>query len=116
VVEACITAGLVGGEGFAVDASLIMADANKQRWFVPSEELPTFVERWRNEIKPAILRQPGCLRVEIFESSIRGHWVTSVLWQDQASRMNALTQLAPLSTEFGQYERFEPEILTLHSE
>src|SRR5437764_14670524 len=31
VVEACITAGLVGGEGFAVDASLIQADANKQR-------------------------------------------------------------------------------------
>jgi hypothetical protein len=31
VVEACIAAGLVGGEGFAVDASLISADANKQR-------------------------------------------------------------------------------------
>jgi transposase len=31
VVEACIAAGLVGGEGFAVDASLIQADANKQR-------------------------------------------------------------------------------------
>ena len=31
VVEACIVAGLVGGEGFAVDASLIVADANKQR-------------------------------------------------------------------------------------
>jgi transposase len=31
VVEACIAAGLVGGEGFAVDASLIAADANKQR-------------------------------------------------------------------------------------
>jgi transposase len=31
VVEACIAAGLVGGEGFAVDASLIVADANKQR-------------------------------------------------------------------------------------
>src|SRR5471032_123692 len=30
VVEACIAAGLVGGEGFAVDASLIAADANKQ--------------------------------------------------------------------------------------
>jgi transposase len=28
VVEACIAAGLVGGEGFAVDASLIVADAN----------------------------------------------------------------------------------------
>src|ERR1043165_2043865 len=31
VVSACIAAGLVGGEGFAVDASLIAADANKQR-------------------------------------------------------------------------------------
>jgi transposase len=31
VVEACIAFGLVGGEGFAVDASLIQADANKQR-------------------------------------------------------------------------------------
>ena len=31
VVGACIGAGLVGGEGFAVDASLIAADVNKQR-------------------------------------------------------------------------------------
>ena len=31
VVGACLGAGLVGGEGFAVDASLIVADANKQR-------------------------------------------------------------------------------------
>ena len=31
VVETCIAAGLVGGDGFAVDASLIVADANKQR-------------------------------------------------------------------------------------
>jgi hypothetical protein len=30
VVETCIAAGLVGGEGFAVDASLIQADANKR--------------------------------------------------------------------------------------
>ena len=30
VVEGCIAAGLVGGQGFAVDASLIAADANKQ--------------------------------------------------------------------------------------
>ena len=27
VVEACMAAGLIGGEGFAVDASLIVADA-----------------------------------------------------------------------------------------
>jgi transposase len=31
VVSTCIAVGLVGGEGFAVDASLIVADANKQR-------------------------------------------------------------------------------------
>src|SRR4026209_1830264 len=31
VVNACIRAGLVGGESFAVDSSLIVADANKQR-------------------------------------------------------------------------------------
>src|SRR5437870_6166976 len=37
VVEDCIAAGLVGGEGFAVDASLIVADANKQRSIPGSE-------------------------------------------------------------------------------
>jgi transposase len=31
VVQRCLDEGLVGGEGFAVDASLIQADANKQR-------------------------------------------------------------------------------------
>ena len=31
IVETCIESGLVGGEGFAVDASLIEADANRQR-------------------------------------------------------------------------------------
>jgi hypothetical protein len=36
-VEVCIAAGLVGGEGFAVDASLIVADANKQRSIPGSE-------------------------------------------------------------------------------
>src|SRR6478736_6889499 len=37
VVGTCIAAGLVGGEGFAVDASLIVADANKQRSIPGSE-------------------------------------------------------------------------------
>ena len=37
VVEACIAAGLLGGQGFAVDASLIVADANKQRSIPGSE-------------------------------------------------------------------------------
>jgi transposase len=36
-VERCITEGLVGGEGFAIDASVIRADANRRRG-VPSTE------------------------------------------------------------------------------
>src|ERR1700674_2027802 len=44
VVEACIAADLVGGEGFAVDASLIVADANKQR-SIPGSE-------WKKDCDP----------------------------------------------------------------
>jgi transposase len=45
VVRRCMAEGLVGGQGFAVDASLIEADANKQR-SVPGHE-------WRIEDIPA---------------------------------------------------------------
>jgi transposase len=45
VVEACIAADLVGGEGFAVDASLIQADANKQRSIAGGD--------WRKDRDPA---------------------------------------------------------------
>jgi transposase len=44
VVRSCIDAGLVGGEGFAVDASLIEADANRQR-SIPGKE-------WHKERAP----------------------------------------------------------------
>lgn len=37
VVERCLSEGLVGGEGLAVDASLIAADVNKQR-SIPGDE------------------------------------------------------------------------------
>ena len=39
VVRRCMAEGLVGGDGFAVDASLIRADANKQRSAEGSEEV-----------------------------------------------------------------------------
>ena len=45
VVGVCIEAGLVGGEGFAVDASLIEADANRQR-SIPGAA-------WKKQIDPA---------------------------------------------------------------
>ena len=44
VVGTCIAAGLVGGEGFAVDASLIEADANKRRSIRGTE--------WNKDIDP----------------------------------------------------------------
>ena len=40
VVEACLASGLVGGEGFAVDASLIRADVHRQRSVPGDEGLP----------------------------------------------------------------------------
>src|SRR5579863_3675516 len=49
IVGACIAAGLVGGEGFAVDASLIQADANKHR-SIPGAE-------WNKDIDPEQARR-----------------------------------------------------------
>src|SRR5262245_15318738 len=46
VVAACMAAGFVGGEGFAVDASLIQADANKHR-SVPGAD-------WNKDIDPEL--------------------------------------------------------------
>jgi len=40
VLRRCMAEGLVGGEGFAVDASLIKADANRQRCVPGDEGLP----------------------------------------------------------------------------
>src|SRR6201996_6064475 len=40
VVRRCMAEGLVGGEGFAVDASLIAADANRQRGVPGDKGLP----------------------------------------------------------------------------
>src|SRR5262244_1151921 len=40
VLERCIREGLVGGEGFAVDASLIKADANRQKGIEGEKGLP----------------------------------------------------------------------------
>jgi hypothetical protein len=46
---------LVGGEGFAVDASLIVADANKQRSISGSEW-----NCWKGERKKPIVGHGGC--------------------------------------------------------
>ena len=87
-----------------------------RRWFVPSSKLEEFAYKWHTEVLPEIRRQPGCLRVEVYESSIRDHWVTAISWKDHDARLNALALLAPFFTEFAQYQRFEPEILTLRGD
>ena len=57
VVGTCIAAGLVGGEGFAVDASLIVADANT--WAVAGQTvLEIFREGGHDLTKPFIFRDP----------------------------------------------------------
>ena len=55
VVGACIAAGLVGGEGFAVDASLIVADTNKQR-SIPGKQ-------WSKELDAQAVSQATKLRI-----------------------------------------------------
>jgi heme-degrading monooxygenase HmoA len=86
-----------------------------RRWFVPSDKLAEFGAKWRQEVMPDIARQPGCVRVEMYESSIREHWVSAITWQDEKSRLKALETLANHRDAFAQYERFEPEILILRS-
>jgi len=54
IVERCITEGLVGGERFAVDASLIRADANKQN-ATPIDDWPA--ERLNSEDAPRAVRE-----------------------------------------------------------
>jgi hypothetical protein len=62
VVEACIAAGLVGGQGFAVDASLIVADANKQRSIAGAD--------WK---KPCVAETATAPRGSIWQPSMMLH-------------------------------------------
>ena len=61
VVERCITEGLVGGEGFAIDASIIRADAN-HRHGVPSTEPVGATPKYLSMTDPAArwTAAPGC--------------------------------------------------------
>jgi len=86
-----------------------------RRWFVPTARLEKFRAKWRQEVMPDIIRQPGCIRVEMYESSIREHWVSAVSWENEQRRLEAIGQLARHQAAFAEYERFEPEILILRS-
>src|SRR5713101_4830064 len=72
VVRRAIAEGLVGGEGFAVDASLIAADANKQRSIASTDE--SIGRNWRGRGAPfgnisiRSMRPPGVPPARSFRS------------------------------------------------
>jgi len=88
----------------------------QRRWFVPPDKIEEFGLRWVSEIMPDLMRQPGFLRAEVYESDVRGHWVTLVSWRDEQSRSEAAERFAELYKEFERYERFSPETLVLVSQ
>ncbi len=55
VLQRCIEEGLVGGEGFAVDASLIKADANRQKGIEGENGLPPEATGWAVQEYLAVL-------------------------------------------------------------
>ena len=76
VVRRCMAEGLVEGAAFAVDASLIAADANKQRAVAGSDEvdwepLPGRADR-SGSISTRWMRLPGARRAKRYRSSSPG--------------------------------------------
>ena len=84
VVEACIAAGLVGGEGFAVDASLIQADANKQRSIAGQD--------WRRDRDPA--RSSSAVK-EYLATLDDTAWAPPATWCRSSSRHPILRPSGP---------------------
>ena len=74
-VQRCISEGLVGGDGFAADASLIKADANKQRSAEGSEavdwEAMAATRRSVRSISTHWTTLPGALPARLDRSSSR---------------------------------------------
>jgi hypothetical protein len=74
-VQRCMAEGLVGGEGFAADASLIKADANKQRSVEGSEEVDweamASTAARSGSISTRWTRLPGALPARSGRSSFR---------------------------------------------
>ena len=60
VVERCMKEGLVGGEGFAVDASLVKADANRSRSTAREEAGGPARSAARDSGRARVSGRPGC--------------------------------------------------------
>ena len=76
VVQRAIAEGLVGGEGFAIDASLIAADATTSS-ALSQARMRSIGRSWRRHgalcgnISPRLMRPPGVPPARLFQSSSR---------------------------------------------
>ena len=83
VLRRCIGEGLVGGEGFAVDASLIKADANRQNGIEGEKGLPPQAGRsvsiWPCSMTPPLVRDQSGVKVgrRLTTSPSEITWATS---------------------------------------
>jgi NADH:ubiquinone oxidoreductase subunit D len=74
VLQRCIEEGLVGGEGFAVDASLIKADAN-----APKGEFGVYlVSDGTNRPYKCKIRAPSFAHLQAMDFLSRGHMLADV--------------------------------------
>ena len=71
VVARCMAEGLVGGEGFAVDASMIVADAHRQRGVARTGELTRPRTGRSRSIWPSSTTRPSAARRRSSRSSSR---------------------------------------------
>ena len=115
VLRRCIEEGLVGGEGFAVDASLIKADANRQKGIEGDKGLPPEAPRaerstsiWlcstmplseqrprlpRSSCRPPTRRRAGQARMAAKPSSP----IRRTTWSTSRTRSSSMSKRQPQS-------------------
>ena len=81
VLERCVREGLVGGEGFAIDASLVKADANRQRG-VPGTEA-----NWANQ--PSVSRPVREYLAALDQSALEKSTPKNISLTDPAAQWSA---------------------------
>ena len=109
VVQRAIAEGVVGGEGFAVDASLIAADANKQRSLASTDEVNwqelAATRRSMIGISPHLMRPPGVPRARLFRSSSRRRTLPRSGRARKRARLLRLCRQLPDRPQSGDHRR-----------
>jgi transposase len=112
VVTRCVEEGLVGGEGFAIDASLVRADANKQRREdSPVDWTPSKVQSRAVKEYLEMLDQDDALNRK--QKCVEGaKWLTMRRWLEANHGDELAKQVrAKLASEPGRYAAYTREYL-----